>query len=210
MQAEGSPAHWKRRKETALERLSDHMRRGRVDPDLFSLLEAINSLPFAYTTSSCSGRIQLYEAELPGEKFSMRGLGKWHSEVEEGELIGAIRGENVWLAVLPPILHVYTCSLRASLLMLKLLRESGFKRAGIVHLSGGGGFIEAMGTERLELPLRLRGRDLFDPEGIRLIVDAANSMLRRAKTRLSRLEVRIEHEASRSLGDLCRERAPQR
>ncbi|MCS7102704.1 MAG: hypothetical protein NZ992_02340 [Candidatus Korarchaeum sp.] len=201
---------WERRKEVALERLRDHLEKRRIDPDIVSLLEAINSLPFAYTTSSCSGRVQLYEAELPGEKFSMRSLRKWHFGVEEEELLRFMRGENVWLAVLPPIIHVYTCSLRASIRMLKLLRESGFKRAGILHLSEEGGFLEAVGTERLELPLRLKGRDLLDAESIRLIVEVANSMLRKAKVRLSRLEVRVKHEASGGLGDLCRERAPQR
>jgi len=202
-----TPEDWKRRKEAALGRLREHFDEGRVDPDIFSLLDALNSLPFAYTTSSCSGRIQLYEAELPGEKFSLRSLGKWHSSVDEEEILSAMRGENVWLALLPPIIHIRTCSLRASLAMLRILRESGFKRAGILHLSRAGGFIEAMGTERLEMPLRLRGRELLDPEAIKLIVDAANSMLLRAKERIHRLEVRLRHEASRGLDNLCGERA---
>ncbi len=196
--------NWERRKREALRRLRDHIGEGRVDPDIVSLLEAINELPFAYTTSSCSGRIQLYEAELPGEKFSLRSLGKWHSWVDGNELIGAMRGENIWLAVLPPILHIYTCGLRASLHMLKLLRETGFKRACIMHLSREGGFVEASGSERLELPLRLRGKDMLDAEGIMLIVEVANSMLGRAKARLPRLEVRVRYEASRGLDNLCR------
>jgi len=31
-----------------------------------------------YTTSSCSGRVQVYASRLPGMKFDMVTLGKWH------------------------------------------------------------------------------------------------------------------------------------
>lgn len=196
---------WERRKREAIERLRDHIERRRVDEDIISLLETINKIPYAYTTSSCSGRIQLYEAQLPGEKFSMRTLGKWHSSLSEKALINAMRGENIWLAVLPPILHIYTCNLSSSVRMLNLLRASGFKRAGLTHLSSRGCFIEAIGTERLEVPMRLHGRDLISGEGIELIVGVANSLLWKSKARLAKLEVVLRDEASRSLDNLCGE-----
>ncbi|MCC6029371.1 MAG: hypothetical protein LM591_04465 [Candidatus Korarchaeum sp.] len=193
---------WEERKRAALERLRVHLAQGRVDPDILSLLDAINSLPFAYTTSSCSGRIQLYEARAPGEKFGMVSLGKWHSPVEPDEILSRMRGDNLWLALLPPIIHAFTCSLEASIFLLKIMRGAGFKRACIMNLSRP--FIEARGTERLEIPLRLEGRDIVDPEGIRLIVGTANRMLSRAKLRISKLEVMLRDEASRGLDNLCR------
>jgi tRNA wybutosine-synthesizing protein 3 len=193
---------WEERKRAALERLRVHLAQGRVDPDILSLLDAINSLPFAYTTSSCSGRIQLYEARAPGEKFDMVSLGKWHSPVEPDEILSRMRGNNLWLALLPPIIHAFTCSLEASTFLLKIMRGAGFKRACIMNLSRP--FIEARGTERLEIPLRLEGRDIVYPEGIRLIVGTANRMLRRAKLRISKLEVMLRDEASRGLDNLCR------
>jgi len=194
---------WGERKRAALERLKLHIAQGRVDPDILSLLDVINSLPFAYTTSSCSGRIQLYEARVPGEKFDMINLGKWHSPVEPDEILSKIRGYNVWLALLPPIIHAFTCSLEASIFLLKIMRRAGFKRACIMNLSKP--FIEARGTERLEIPLKLEDRDIVDEEGIRLIVRTANEMLRRAKVRISKLEVMLRDEASRGLDNLCRE-----
>ncbi len=201
------PRLWMRRRQDSLTTLENHIDSGRVDPDIVSLLDAINSLNYAFTTSSCSGRIQVYAATEPGEKFTLRTLGKWHFPIREEDLVAVLEGgdESIWLAVLPPILHVVTCSTRAAFRMLDLMRSAGFKRAGIISASRDGITLEAMGTERMEAPLRLSGVDLLRDGAIPLIVARANSLLVRSKRRIARLEEELRDEASGGLDNLCGE-----
>jgi len=194
---------WRKRREATMRELEEHLRSGRVDGDIRSLLQIINSLPYAFTASSCSGRIQLYEAREPGEKFSMRTLAKWHSPIEVDDLLRAMEGEDLWLAVLPPILHIVACSLEAALHLLEVLRGSGFKRAGVISVARDGATVETSGTERLEMPLRLGGRDIVRAETIPLIVERANSILVRSRVRIRRLEEVLGDEVAGGLDNLC-------
>jgi len=197
---------WLKNREFSLKRLEEHRREGRVDQDILELLDAINSLEYAFTTSSCSGRIQIYEAREPGDKFGLRTLVKWHNSIEYPQLEPILEeGLNLWLAVLPPILHINTCSLRAAYHVLGLLKESGFKRAGIISVSRDGVVIEALGTERMEMPLKLEGRLVVKKELLPLIVERANSLLMRSKVRISKLREVILNEAPGGMDNLCGE-----
>ncbi len=181
---------WAEGREKALRQLREHREQGRVDEDILPLLDAINSVPWLYTTSSCSGRIQLAASPLPGDKGVMRILAKWHRPVNPGEVEAVIRatGEpNLWFAVHQPILHVAAESLEAARRVLVLARNTGFKHSGIQGL-GGRYMVEIMSMEKLEAPLRLRGLDLIDPALLPYLVEAADKMLLRAKARLHRLE----------------------
>ncbi len=181
---------WRAGREKALRQLREHLSRGRVDEDIIPLLDAINSIPWLYTTSSCSGRIQLAASPLPGDKGVMRIIAKWHRPVNPAEVEAALRGTrepDLWLAVHQPILHVAAESLEAGRRVLVLARNTGFKHSGIQGL-GGRYMVEIMSMEKMEAPLRLRGVDLIDPALLPYIVEAADKMLRRAKERLRRLE----------------------
>ncbi len=196
---------WQKRRERAFKELKEHLAVGRVDKDVITLLNVINSLPYAFTTSSCSGRIQLYEADMPGEKFELKTLGKWHSPVTRNDILEAVRGKNVWLAVLPPILHISTCSIESARHLLKILREAGFKRAGIISIARDGITIETIGTERLEMPVRLEGKDIIEEDVMPMIVKVVNSLLVRSKGRLGRLEEALKDEIARGLDNICGE-----
>ncbi len=200
---------WEIRRNEALSRLEEHLRAGRVDQDIVDLLRLINSLNYAFTTSSCSGRIQLYEAELPGSKFNMRTLGKWHRPISLEELKPLIRGENLWMAVLPPILHM-SVKRGYEPRFLQLLRNSGFKRAGIISVSEDEAIVEASGTERLEAPLIVRGVQVYRDEALPLIVERANQLLLKSKDRLRRLKEVLSVEVARSLDNIGGKRAPER
>ncbi len=196
---------WIRRRESTLAELGSHMEAGRVDEDIISLLKVINSLSYAFTTSSCSGRIQIYAASEPGDKFGIRTLGKWHSPITVGDLARTLEdgSDSIWLAVLPPIIHVATCGVKAAFHLLDLLRSAGFKRAGIISAARDGITLEAIGTERMETPLRLSGVDVPREDAIPLIVERANSLLTRSKVRIRRLEEVLVSEAARGLDNLC-------
>ena len=196
---------WVRRRESTLAELRSHMEAGRVDEDIIPLLNTINSLDYAFTTSSCSGRIQVYAASEPGDKFGIRTLGKWHSPITVRDLMGTLQdgADSIWLAVLPPIIHIAVCSVKAAFHLLDLLRSAGFKRAGIISASEDGITLEAIGTERMEAPLRLSGVGIFREDAIPLIVEKANSLLIRSKGRIHRLEEVLMGEAAGGLDTLC-------
>ncbi len=196
---------WLERRERTLKELESHMEAGRVDEDIIGVLNAINSLDYAFTTSSCSGRIQVYAAREPGDKFGLKTMGKWHRPISEEELKLTLESdtESVWLAVLPPIIHVAVCSIEAAFYLLNLVRTAGFKRAGIISASEDGITLEAIGTERMEMPLRLSGIDVVSEKAFPLIVERANSLLIRSKTRIGRLEEVLRDEAARGLDNLC-------
>ncbi len=200
---------WELRRDEALSRLEEHLKAGRVDQDIVDLLRLINSLSYAFTTSSCSGRIQLYEAKLPGSKFDMRTTGKWHRPISLEELRPLIKGENLWLAVLPPILHV-SVKRGEELRFLQLLRDSGFKRAGIISISEDEAIIEASGTERLEAPLILEGVRVYRDEALPLLVERANQLLLKSKDRLRRLKEVLSVEVAGGLDNIGGKRAPER
>ncbi len=196
---------WQRRKRETLRVLRDHLEAGRVDRDIIDLLNVINSLPYAFTTSSCSGRIQVYEASMPGEKFELKTLGKWHSPITSKDLLGAMIGRNTWLAMLPPILHISVCSMVPANHLLKVLRGAGFKRAGIISMARDGIVIETIGTERIEMPLRLEGRDVIKLDAVPSLVNIVNSLLVKSKERLGRLKEALGDEITRGLDNICGE-----
>ena len=68
--------HWKKEKELALSRLRRDYELGKVDSDIKGLLDIINAMNCYYTTSSCSGRIQIAEVKYPWMKREFRVLGK--------------------------------------------------------------------------------------------------------------------------------------
>jgi len=191
---------WTRRKEHFLRRLERERREGRVDGDIVPLLKVLNSLNDYYTTSSCSGRIQVVSAHLPGDKWRMVTLAKWHRPVSVEDVLSVIRGTDhpdLWFSVQPPILHVICRTPRAALALLRLARNSGFKRAGIQGARRQRYAVEIVGTERIEAPLRLNGIWVVREEAIPMLVEVANKVLLRGKARLDRLRRALSSLAER-------------
>ncbi len=186
---------WTSRKRAFLRRLERERRQGRVDEDIVPLLRAINALDDYYTTSSCSGRIQVVAAEFPGDKWNMVTLAKWHRPVEPEEVVTVVRHvdyPNLWFSMQPPILHVICRTPAAAIRLVKLARASGFKRAGLQGARKNRYPVEIMGTERIETPLRLSGVWVVREEALPLLVRAANMLLVRSKERIERLRRAIE------------------
>jgi len=180
---------WLTLRRKALDQLELHKKEGRVDADILWLLDIVNSTESYYTTSSCSGRIQVIAGRHPGEKGRLRVLAKWHRPIAPEELLlvlNATSEENVWLSVHPPIMHIVARDIPSARRLLIAARNSGFKHSGIQGL-GKRIVVEIMSMEKLEAPLRLKGSDIVSPEKYPLLVDAANELLLRGKSRLGKL-----------------------
>jgi len=178
----------------ALGSLMRDLEAGRVDPDIVPLLSLLNSSPRYYTTSSCSGRIQLAATRLPGEKFRMVVVAKWHRPLQPRELrevLAASRYPDLWMAVQGPILHVACRSLEAALALLEAARRAGLKHSGIQGL-GERVMVELLSSDRIEAPLRLGGVDVMRGRVLDEFVERANEVLLRAKSRLDRLAAELQ------------------
>lgn len=189
---------FQRERVRALRSLLRAIETGLVDPDLIPLLSLINSLQGYYSTSSCSGRIQLAATHLPGEKFKMIVLSKWHRPIEEWELkqtLSASKHSDLWLSVQGPILHIACRDLNCSLNLLEASRKAGLKHSGILWI-GDRIIVEVTASDKIECPLRLKGRPLLKEEMIPHFVERINEVLIRAKNRISRLEEEIRKLAS--------------
>ncbi|MEZ0346647.1 MAG: hypothetical protein ABWK01_08865 [Infirmifilum sp.] len=180
---------WEELRRRAIQQLEEHKKDGRVDNDIIWLLDLINSTEEYYTTSSCSGRIQVSAGLHPGEKGKIRILAKWHRTIEAYELrhvIAASSEENIWFSVHPPIFHIAARDLKAAKRLLVVARNSGFKHSGIQGLKKRI-IVEIMSMEKIETPLKLNGRLIIDYNSYELLLNVANLLLLRGKERLSRL-----------------------
>ena len=177
-------------KREALTSLFTAMREGKVDEDIIGLLLLINSIKGIYTTSSCSGRIGIIEEPALGAKPLSRWLIKVHRPIEFEEAKSALKDAReglIFLKSQPPIFHVVAEDMEKAKKLHELGLASGFKYTTFKVVSNRY-LVEINATEYLTAPLGKDGKILVDEEYLRFAIEVGNSMLKRSKGRLSRLE----------------------
>jgi len=175
-------------KEKALRRLREEIEK--VDTDIISLLEILNSSKHFYTTSSCSGRIIVLEVPKVGMKKEAKFLGKWHDSVNLDEVMEAIRKYRkglLWFMAQPPIMHVVADDVEKAKELLELSRKSGFKNSCIKSL-GKKILVEIESTERFDVPIGRDGKIFCDENFLEMLCELGNELLKRSKSKLSLLE----------------------
>lgn len=173
----------------------DRSRKGEVDELIIPLIDHINSLDDYYTTSSCSGRIQvLTEAE---KKPDVKWLYASHDVVDKEDIISILRNDipqnRAWLRQENMILHVACRTFSDADALLKIARENGFKRSGIIADSNII-IVEICSTEKMDVPISDKGRIVVDDEYIRMIVSIANEKFLKGKDKLERFEKDIREK----------------
>jgi len=182
-------------KKKALESLNEALEKGLVDSDIIPLLNKINSPENYFTTSSCSGRINIMQMPDLGDKLNAIWLGKWHSEVKIEEVLNAINKHDegmLWFMVHSPILHVSAKTLEDAVELLNLAIACGFKHSNIKSVSHKKLVVEIRSTERMDVPLGRDGELWVNESYLAKIVSMANLQLRRAKEKLRKLENEIQ------------------
>ena len=177
-------------KREALTSLFTAMREGKVDEDIIELLLLINSIKGIYTTSSCSGRIGIIEEPALGAKPLSRWLIKVHRPIEFGEAKNALNDAReglIFLKSQPPIFHVVAEDMEKAKKLHELGLSSGFKYTTFKVVSNRY-LVEINATEYLTAPLGKDGKILVDEEYLNFAIEIGNSMLKRSKGRLPRLE----------------------
>lgn len=182
------------RKKAFVDRLEREALQDQIDGDVLPLLRRLNQHPDIYTTSSCSGRIMVAEAVRPSysKGRGFRPVARWHHPVPPELVAEAVAQlDNAWLMVRGAILHLAAADAKTAYRMVEIGRGTGHKHSGIIAMNRGGIFVEILGEERLDIPLKRNGAAVAD---VAVAVDMANKTLVLAKLRLYWLAARLEAE----------------
>ncbi|ODS35279.1 MAG: hypothetical protein A7315_14810 [Candidatus Altiarchaeales archaeon WOR_SM1_79] len=163
-------------KENALGKLNKALEEGLVDEVMVPILSDINSRETYYTTSSCAGRITLFQDV--GSRYDNDFLARWHSPPETNEVLEKVAdiakkppAGIVWFRQEPAILHVVSPDLEGAVRILNIALRCGFKRSGIQVLKPGRFMVELCGTERLDVPVMQNGKLLVGYDYIEMFAD---------------------------------------
>jgi tRNA wybutosine-synthesizing protein 3 len=171
----------------------DASRQGHVDDEVLSLLETINANTAYYTTSSCAGRILVYEDHPSKQKKDVRWLLSSHQEVALPDVMTALNvptNYTLWLRFEPLILHVCCTTHDAAERLLALVHESGFKHSGVLSLRPRI-IVEVISSERIDVPLGKEGKLLVDAATMIFFLEEANRKLKANAGRREELKKKI-------------------
>lgn len=171
----------------------DKSRKGCVDKPIIELIDYINSLDDFYTTSSCSGRIYLLtEAD---KKPDVKWLYVSHEKVSVKKVIRVLKEklplQRIWLRQENLILHVACRTLEDANNILKIARDIGFRRSGIIADSNII-IVEICSTEKMDVPLSDKGRLLVDENYVKFIVKIANEKFLKGRHKMNKFEEEVK------------------
>jgi len=188
-------------KRLCLEKLykPDKSRKGDVDEPIISLIEYLNSLKDYYTTSSCSGRIYLLTES--DKKPEVKWLYVSHERVPAKKVLDALSEENlkdhpkdrIWLRQENLILHVACRTIEDADIILKIARDIGLRRSGIIADSNII-IVEICSTEKMDVPVAEDGKLLVSESYIELITQIANQKFFKGREKLESLEKGIREQ----------------
>jgi len=180
-----------KQKKDCLDRLDKSNKRS-IDADIKPIVELFNAHPDYYTTSSCSGRILLIEKKSDNKKDARFRLAE-HKKADFHMIkksLERIPEYDIWLRQESIILHVCCRELEAASRLLRIVRDLGIKRAGIIN-SDKRIIIEIIGTESMETIIARDGKSLISDEYLNILVMEANKKLERNKSKIKELYERL-------------------
>lgn len=181
-----------KQKKDCLNRI-DKSNKKSIDRDIKPLISLINSLDDYYTTSSCSGRILLIEKKTD-KKQDVRFAFAEHKTADFKAIKQSLKNlpkNDVWLKQESIIIHLCCRNLEAAERLLKVVRDIGIKRAGIINIKKRL-IIEIIGTEAMETIIARKGKMLVNDDYLKTIVKEANKKLERNKKKIKELYSKIK------------------
>lgn len=178
---------FQKRKQDSLTRI-DKSNKKSIDQDIKPLIDLINSLDDYYTTSSCSGRILLIEKKTD-KKIDARFIFAEHKKADfKGikQILKKLPQNDVWFRQESIIIHICCKSLESAKGLLKIVRDIGIKRAGIININKRI-IIEIIGTEAMETIIARNEKLLIDDNYLKILVSEANNKLERNKKKIKEL-----------------------
>ncbi|XP_013077723.2 tRNA wybutosine-synthesizing protein 3 homolog [Biomphalaria glabrata] len=167
---------------------ADLSKKGSVDEPIVDLVEFINSLPHYFTTSSCSGRILIFENDLQADKKGCKWLYVSHTYVTLEEILThltAVPDEAVFKFE-PFIMHVQCQTLEDAQKLHQAAVAAGFRNSGITIGGKGKIMMAVRSTHSLEAPLSSEGKLIVSQEYIKFLIECANKKMEENKNRIHR------------------------
>ena len=182
-------------KANAMKKLEDAKSEGLVDDGVIEVLNAFNSHPDIFTTSSCAGRLQLIVLPDIGRKDSVELRKTWHRPVEFQEVKDALdnlvipSSSIVILQGQSPIFHVSCRTMELAQKFRGIVHSQGWKYSSLITGNEDKWVVEILSASRIDNLLFRDGViDPPDDERLKFIIEESNKILIKAQSRLEALE----------------------
>lgn len=154
-----------------------------IDKDIIKLVNLINSKGNYYTTSSCAGRIEILEL-IEGERHTNKFF-SFHDSIKLKNISNITKKINktnkkVWFKQESLILHVCCRTIMDANKLLKIAREIGFKRSGIIS-KGRKITTEIINPEYMLTIIAENGKLLTDKNYLKILISEANKKMEKNK-----------------------------
>ncbi|XP_067140920.1 tRNA wybutosine-synthesizing protein 3 homolog [Centruroides vittatus] len=170
---------------------SDKSRKGSVDKNIVDLIDYINDRTEYCTTSSCSGRIVVYQQPENSDGQVKKGC-HWlfvsHNQVNINDVLESLKDhkDSAVFKFEPFILHVRCISLEAAKKLLTVSIASGFRNSGITLGNSGKIMLAVRSTHGLEVPVSCNGNMLVSDQYLSYIVEKGNDKLLENEKKIER------------------------
>ena len=182
-------------KAKAMKKLEDALSKGLVDEGVIPVLNAFNSHPDLFTTSSCAGRLQLIVLPDIGRKDSVELRKTWHKPVGFEEVKEALDNLDIppdFIAILQgqsPIFHVACRTMELAQKFRGIVHSQGWKYSSLITGNEDKWVVEILSANRIDNLLFREG--VIDPPDdgrLQFIIEESNKILVKAQSRLEALE----------------------
>ncbi|MFH1752209.1 MAG: hypothetical protein ABH821_04710 [archaeon] len=176
-----------RHKKSLLKAISE----SKADKQMISLTKYISKTKNYFTSSCCSGRILLLNLDESETKRVGAFYRKWHSPTTFKEVWVALNEktkDNLWFKQEPFCLLAGANNLENAQEFVKIARNSGIKRVGVIVLKEGKYLIELFGTSYLSVPVKKEDEILVEKEYLKYVVSLANKKLKKNFEALKKFE----------------------
>ena len=177
-------------KKNALGKLNTALAAEKVDGGMLPLIEIINSKPNLFTSSSCYGRIVIFDSPNKSKEDTAF-VAKWHRQVgfdEVRKTLDSAAGGDLWFRMEGFILHISCRDIETAGRVLELKTKLGLKRGGIFHVSDDRVQIELVSTLKMDLPVKHNGTMLVSDEYLKTIINEANVKMQRNSEDVEKLK----------------------
>ncbi len=166
----------------------DKSKKGFIDEEIKTLVDAVNAIPYYYTTSSCAGRILLYSTSEKRKKNETEWLFTSHKPVAYKEIettLQKLPDALVFLRFEPLILHVACKDNAAAEKLLVMCHSAGLKHSGIISISERI-IVEIIGNDLLDAPVA-KEKLLVSKEWLLTALEDANAKMQKNQERIKKL-----------------------
>ena len=178
-------------KKEHLKKFEKAIAEGKADKKMIPFCKKIMQNKNYYTTSSCSGRIGLFDLDKDEKKREKVFHKKWHTKPTLEQVWKALQEKNkynLWFKQEPLVLVIGTNSLENAKKILQACNRAGIKRANIMHFEEGKILVEIMGTHYMSFLAKEKNKILIDKKLLKKQLEYANKKLEKNWQMLERFE----------------------